>query len=75
MNFLSVQEPAFVVFGGLFLWVFNPFYFGGHNFLISNPFSTIISVSDALRGGGVQILLGHQKEGEPSPWIQPALSA
>jgi len=31
------------------------FSLGGHNFLISNPLLTIVSVSDASRGG-VQIL-------------------
>jgi len=41
--FLSVREPAFVVFSGLFFFrVLIPFYFEDHNFLISNPFSTIV---------------------------------
>jgi hypothetical protein len=50
----------------VFLKVLNPLYFGGCNFLISNLFSMIISVSNATRGG-VQILFGHPKQGEPSP--------
>jgi hypothetical protein len=45
---------------------------GGHNFLISNPFWMIVSVSDAPRGG-VQVLFGHQKQRSPPlgsslPW-------
>jgi len=39
----------------------TPFTLGGHNFLISNPFSTIVSVFDAPRGG-IQVLCGHQKQ-------------
>jgi hypothetical protein len=39
----------------------TPFTLGGRNFLISNPFSTIVSVSDAS-GKGVQVLFGHQKQ-------------
>jgi hypothetical protein len=43
--FLSVQEPAFVVFSDLFFKEFlTPFTLGGCNFLISNPFSTIVCV-------------------------------
>jgi hypothetical protein len=38
----------------------------GCNFLISNPFSTIVSVSDAPRGG-VQVLFEHQKQQSPPP--------
>jgi hypothetical protein len=34
---------------------------GGHNFLISNLFSMIISVSNTPRGG-VQVLFEHQKQ-------------
>jgi len=34
-NLLSVPELAFVGFGGLFIWVLNPFYFGACNFLNS----------------------------------------
>jgi hypothetical protein len=51
IGFGSVQW--FVVFEFLTL-----FTLGGDNFLISNLFSTIVSMSDAPRGG-VQILFGH----------------
>jgi hypothetical protein len=55
---LGVQKLTFVVFGGLFFqFFFTPFTFGGHNFLISNPFSMIVSGSDVSRGG-VQVLFG-----------------
>jgi len=37
---------------------------GGHNFLISNPFLIIISVSDVPRGG-VQGSFGQQKQQSP----------
>jgi len=37
---------------------------GAHNFLIFNPFFTIFSASDAPRGG-VQHMLGHQKQRSP----------
>ncbi len=60
-NFSGVWVLAFVVFDGLFFLDINLFYFGGHNFLISNPFSTIVNVSDVSRGG-VQILFAHQKQ-------------
>jgi len=62
--FLSVQEPAFVVFNGLSFWVLDPFCFEGGNFLISNLFLMIVSVSDAPRGGD-QVLFGHQKQHSP----------
>jgi len=42
----------------------TPFTLGGHNFLISNLFSTIFSVLDAPRGG-LQVLFGHQKQQSP----------
>ncbi len=48
-NFLGVWEPALVVLCGLFFWVLDPFTLWGHNFLISNPFSTIVSVSDVSK--------------------------
>jgi len=73
MNFLSVQEPTLLVFDGLLFWVFDPLYFGGCNFLISNPFWMIVSVSDALRRGSS--LVWTPETMEPSPSIQPALSA
>jgi hypothetical protein len=37
----------------------TPFILGGLNFLISNLFSTIVNVSNVLRGG-VQVWFGHQ---------------
>jgi hypothetical protein len=43
-------------------WVLDKLYFC--NFLISNLFSTIVSVSDEPRGG-LQLLLGHQKHQSP----------
>jgi hypothetical protein len=51
---------------------FWPFTLGACNFHIYNLFSTIVSVSDAPRGG-VQVLLGHQKQQSPPlgcslPW-------
>jgi len=61
---LGVQEPAFVVFGGLFFKFLTLFTVEGHNSLISNPFLMVVSVSDAPRGG-VQVLLGHQKQQIP----------
>jgi len=36
----------------------TPFALGVHNFFVSNPFSMILSVLDALRGG-LQVLFGH----------------
>ncbi len=47
----SVQWFVFLVLDLLILW--------GHNFLISNLFSTIVNVSNVLRGE-VQVLFGHQ---------------
>jgi hypothetical protein len=58
MNFLGVKELALIKKK---LSFFTPFTLGGHNFLISNLFSTIFSVLDALRGG-LQVLFGHQKQ-------------
>jgi len=54
------------VFGGLFFKVLNPLYLGGggHNFLISNPFSIIVNVSDVPRGG-FQGFFGQQKQQSP----------
>jgi len=37
---------------------------GGHNFLISNPFSIIVNVSDVPRGG-FQGFFGQQKQQSP----------
>jgi hypothetical protein len=42
-----------------------PLLLGGHNFLISNPFLTVMLVWDASRGG-VQVLVGHHKRQSPS---------
>jgi hypothetical protein len=54
------------MFGGLFVFLefLTPLLLGGCNFLISNPFSTIVIVSDAP-GGAVQVLFGHQKQRSP----------
>jgi len=62
-NFLSVWKLGFVVFGILlfFFEFLTPFMLGGHNFLISNLFSMIISVSNTPRGG-VQVLFEHPKQ-------------
>ncbi len=62
---MGVWEAALIVFGGLFFFEFlTLFSLRGHNFLISNPLLTIVSVSDASRGG-VQIWFGHQKQWRP----------
>jgi hypothetical protein len=64
---VGVQELAFVMFGGtLFFYseFLTPFTLGGHNFLISNSFFTIISVPDVPRGG-IQVLFEHQKQQNP----------
>jgi hypothetical protein len=55
---LGVWEPVFVVLGG---FLKKSFILGGHNFLISNPFLKIVSVSHASRGG-VQVLFGQHKQ-------------
>jgi hypothetical protein len=44
--------------------VFDPSTLGGHNFLISKPFLTLFSASDAPRGG-VQFLLEQKKQRSP----------
>jgi hypothetical protein len=41
----------------VFLEFLTPFTLGGHNFIISNLFSTIVNESNALKGG-VQVLFG-----------------
>jgi hypothetical protein len=64
MNFLGVYEPAFVMFNSFFLEFLTPFTLVGHNFLISNMFSTILSVLDAPRGG-LKICFAHQKQQSP----------
>jgi hypothetical protein len=56
-GFGSVQWFAFFEF-------LTPFTLGGCTNLISNPFSTIVRVSDVPRGV-VQVLLGHQKQHSP----------
>jgi hypothetical protein len=43
-----------------FFFFFDLLHFGGYNFLISNLFLTIVSVSNAPKRG-VQVLFGHQK--------------
>jgi hypothetical protein len=57
-EFFGCLKTGFILFSDLFFLVLDPFYFEGRNFLISNPFLTIVSVSDASRGE-VQILFGH----------------
>jgi hypothetical protein len=57
------------MFGGLFL---TPFTLGDHNFLIFNPFSMIVNVSDAPREG-FKFCFDSQTM-KPSPQIQPALN-
>jgi hypothetical protein len=52
-NLCSVQWFVFFEF-------LTPFTLGGHNFLISNPFLTILTVLDAPRGG-LQTLFGRHK--------------
>jgi hypothetical protein len=52
---------AFIVFDGLFFNFLTLFTLGGYNFLISNLFLTIVSVSNAPKGR-VQVLFGHQKQ-------------
>jgi hypothetical protein len=58
---LGVQEPAFVVFNGLYFLVLDPFTLEGHNFFIFNPFFTIVNVLDAPREG-VQVFLKRQEQ-------------
>ncbi len=65
-GFVNVQWFVFLSSGPPLLWA-------GCKFLISNPFLTIVSVSDASREG-VQVLLENKKTMEPWPWIWPALS-
>jgi hypothetical protein len=45
----------------VFFQFLAPFTLGGHNFLISNPFLIIITMSDVPREE-VQVLFGHQKQ-------------
>jgi len=47
-----------------FLEFLTPFTLGGHNFLISDMFSTILSVLDAPKGG-LQVFFAHQKQQSP----------
>jgi hypothetical protein len=54
---LGVWELAFVMLGGLFFEFLTHFILKGRNFLISNPFSTIVSVLDVPRKG-IQVLFG-----------------
>jgi hypothetical protein len=56
---LGVQELG--MFDVLNSW---PPYFGVHNFFISNLLLMIFSALDAPRGG-IQNLLGHQKQKSP----------
>jgi hypothetical protein len=51
------------VFNGFFE-LLTPFDLGEDNFLISNPFSTILIVLDAPRKG-LHVLFGHQNQQNP----------
>jgi hypothetical protein len=51
----------------VFFEFLTPFTLGDHNFLISNPFSTILIVLDAPRGG-LQVWFGHQIN-RTLPWL------
>jgi hypothetical protein len=46
------------------LFSLDPLTFKPHNFLISNPFATIVSVSDAPRRE-VQVLFRHRRQQSP----------
>ncbi len=56
-KFLGVWESVFVVFGDLFFEFWAPCILRGCNFLISNSFLTIVSVSD---GQGFQFCLDNR---------------
>jgi hypothetical protein len=60
-NFLGVQESAFVMFDGLFFWVLDKLYFCNFLVFLIHFRPTIVSVWDVSRGG-LQVLLGHQKQ-------------
>jgi hypothetical protein len=51
------------MFNGFFEFL-TPFTLGDPNFLISNPFWTILIVLDAPRGG-LQVLFKHQNQQNP----------
>ncbi len=48
----------------VFFEFLTPFTLGDHNFLISNPFLTILIVLDEPRGG-LQVLFRHQNQQNP----------
>jgi hypothetical protein len=48
----------------VFFEFLTPFTLGDHNFLIFNPFFTILIVLDAPRGG-LQVLFGQQNQQNP----------
>jgi hypothetical protein len=52
------------MFNNLFFEFLTPFILEGHNFLISNLFSIILSVFDVPRGG-LQVLCKQQKQHSP----------
>jgi len=58
-----------ISFGSVWWFVFfeflTPFTLQDCNFLLSNPFLTIVNVSDVPRGG-VQVLFGHKKKQSPA---------
>jgi hypothetical protein len=59
---LGVWELAFVTFDVLFFFeLLTSFTLGGHNFIISNSFSTIVNVLNSSRRK-VQVLFGHEKQ-------------
>jgi hypothetical protein len=51
----------------VFKILLTPFTLGDHNFLIFNPFFTILIVVDVPRGG-LQVLFGHRINGT-FPWL------
>ncbi len=70
---MGVRELALYHLVCFFVFV-TPSILGGRNFLNSNLLLMIFSALDAPIGG-VQVLFGHQKTMEPSPWIRPVVSA
>jgi hypothetical protein len=62
-NFVSVWEPTFVAFDGLFFWIFDNLYFEGLEFNFI-PFLTIFSALN-MPIRGVQVLFKHQKQWSP----------
>jgi hypothetical protein len=65
---------GFVAFSGLFFEFLTPLYFGGCNFLNSNPFLTIFSALNVPKKRASSFV-NTRKTMKLSPWIRPALSA